>query len=145
MDRDRQPDVLARFELGDLHPVGVGWRRPRSRAQLAQLLPDDRVRRPDQLGLRDVAVEHQPLEDAAELRVAFFVAAQVGAEIVERAHRPRMSGSGRPDSSSPFGTSSGGKVTGTVSMLERTPALPAVTQNDVPPRIDFTTGFETGM
>jgi len=33
----------------------------------------------------------------------------------------------------------------TVSMLDRTPALPAVTQNDVPPRIDWTTGFETGM
>jgi hypothetical protein len=36
-------------------------------------------------------------------------------------------------------------VTGTVSMLERTPARPAVTQNDVPPRIDCTTGFATGM
>jgi len=56
-----------------------------------------------------------------------------------------MSGSGRPDSSSPFGTFSGGNVTGTVSMLERTPARPAVTQKEVPPRIDSTTGFETGM
>ena len=37
---------------------------------------------------------------------------------------PRMSGSGRPASSSPFGTSSGGNVTGTVSTLERTPARP---------------------
>ena len=55
-----------------------------------------------------------------------------------------MSGSGSPDSSSPFGTSSGGNVTGTVSMLERTPATPAVTQNDVPPRIDWTTGLEIG-
>jgi len=56
-----------------------------------------------------------------------------------------MSGKGRPDSSSPLGTSSGGYVTGTVSMLERTPAAPAVTQNDVPPRIDRIFGFEIGM
>ncbi len=57
---------------------------------------------------------------------------------------PRMSGSGSPDSISPFGTSSGGYVTGTVSSLERTPALPAVTQNDVPPRIDRMSGRDTG-
>jgi hypothetical protein len=56
-----------------------------------------------------------------------------------------MSGRGRPDSISPFGTSSGGYVTGTVSMLERTPALPAVTQNEVPPRIDLMFGLEIGM
>ena len=36
-------------------------------------------------------------------------------------------------------------MTGTVSMLERTPALPAVTQNEVPPRIDLMFGFEIGM
>ena len=58
---------------------------------------------------------------------------------------PRMSGSGSPASSSPFGTSSGGNVTGTVRMLERTPAFPAVTQNDVPPRIDRIFGFDVGM
>ena len=39
----------------------------------------------------------------------------------------------------------GGNVTGTVSMLERTPARPAVTQKDVPPRIEATTGLATGM
>ena len=38
---------------------------------------------------------------------------------------PRMSGSGRPDSISPCGTSSGGYVIGTVSMLDRTPERPA--------------------
>ena len=47
---------------------------------------------------------------------------------------PRMSGSGSPASSSPLGTSSGGKVIGTVRTLERTPSRPARTQNDVPPR-----------
>ncbi len=57
---------------------------------------------------------------------------------------PRMSGSGRPESSSPFGTSSGGKVTGTVRMLERTPARPAVTQKDVPPRVLVIFGREIG-
>ena len=56
-----------------------------------------------------------------------------------------MSGSGRPDSSSPFGTSSGGNVTGTVRMLERTPASPAVTQNEVPPRVEMIFGFDVGM
>ena len=55
-----------------------------------------------------------------------------------------MSGSGRPDNISPFGTVSGGNVTGTVSTLERTPAWPAVTQNDVPPRIDVSFGFAIG-
>ncbi len=57
---------------------------------------------------------------------------------------PRMSGKGRPASISPLGTSSGGNVTGTVSTLERTPALPAVTQNDVPPRIEVIFGRDTG-
>jgi len=56
----------------------------------------------------------------------------------------RMSGSGSPESSSPFSTSSGGKVTGTVSMSDRTPALPAVTQKDVPPRVETIFGFERG-
>jgi hypothetical protein len=55
-----------------------------------------------------------------------------------------MSGSGRPASISPFSTSSGGNVTGTVSMSEATPALPAVTQNDVPPRVDVIFGRDTG-
>ena len=44
----------------------------------------------------------------------------------------------------PLATSSGGNVTGTVSMSERTPSLPAVTQNEVPPRIEVSFGFETG-
>ncbi len=57
---------------------------------------------------------------------------------------PRMSGSGRPDNSFPDGTSSGGNVIGTVRIVERTPAWPAVTQNDVPPRIDCTVGFPIG-
>ena len=56
-----------------------------------------------------------------------------------------MSGSGRPASSSPFGTSSGGNVTGTVRMLLRTPARPAVTQNDVPPRSDVIVGRDVGI
>ena len=85
VDRERHADVLARLELGDLHLVGLGPRRLRARG--AQLLPHDRIRRADQLGLRDVAVEHEPLQDAAELGVAFFVAAQIGAEVVERPHR----------------------------------------------------------
>ena len=55
-----------------------------------------------------------------------------------------MSGSGNPESSSPSGTSSGGNVTGTVRMSDRTPARPAVTQNDVPPRIDSIFGFAMG-
>ena len=55
-----------------------------------------------------------------------------------------MSGSGSPDSNSPFGTSSGGNVTGTVSTLDRTPPAPAVTQNEVPPRIEVSFGFEIG-
>ena len=58
---------------------------------------------------------------------------------------PRMSGSGRPASIRPFSTSSGGNVTGTVSMSDRTPALPAVTQNEVPPRIELIFGLESGM
>ena len=36
-------------------------------------------------------------------------------------------------------------MTGTVSRLDRTPAWPAVTQNDVPPRIEVIFGFEIGM
>ena len=56
-----------------------------------------------------------------------------------------MSGSGRPDNSSPFGTASGGNVTGTVSTLDRTPARPAVTQKDVPPRVDVSFGAAIGM
>ena len=55
-----------------------------------------------------------------------------------------MSGSGRPESIWPLRTSSGGNVTGTVRMSERTPSVPAVTQNDVPPRMDVSFGFEIG-
>ena len=58
---------------------------------------------------------------------------------------PRMSGSGRPESISPLGTFSGGYVTGTVRIDERTPAAPAVTQNDVPPRIDSIFGRWRGI
>ena len=53
---------------------------------------------------------------------------------------PRMSGSGRPPSSSPCGTSSGGKVIGTVSTTLLTPSWPACSQNDVPPRVEVTLG-----
>ena len=56
-----------------------------------------------------------------------------------------MSGSGNPASSSPLATSSGGKVIGTVSTLLRTPASPAVTQNEVPPRIETTFGRRIGI
>jgi hypothetical protein len=35
-------------------------------------------------------------------------------------------------------------VTGTVRMLDRIPALPAVTQNDSPPRSENSFGFATG-
>jgi len=42
-------------------------------------------------------------------------------------------------------TSSGGKVTGTVRMLDRTPASPAVTQNEVPPRVEVIFGREIGV
>ena len=58
---------------------------------------------------------------------------------------PCTSGTGSPASISPFGTSSTGNVTGTVMMALRTPALPAVTQNDVPPRSDVTFGRESGI
>ena len=111
----------------------------------AQLLPDNRVRRPDQLGLRDVAVEDQPLQDAAELGVAFLVAAQIGRRSSRTCPSCRgcRAAEGRT-AARRSGTSSGGKVTGTVSMLERTPALPAVTQNEVPPRIDCDLRPRTG-
>ncbi len=89
VNRDRQPHVLARFELGDLHLVGVARRgQRRVRAQFAELLLHDRVRRTDQLGLRVVAVEDEPLEDAAEFGVPLLVAAQVRSEVIERPHRP---------------------------------------------------------
>ncbi len=55
-----------------------------------------------------------------------------------------MSGNGQPASSSPLGTSSGGNVTGTVRTLERTPAMPASTQNDVPRRSDVALAPATG-
>jgi hypothetical protein len=44
-----------------------------------------------------------------------------------------------------LGTSSGGNVTGTVRTLLRTPAWPAVTQNDVPPRVENTFGRAIGI
>ena len=53
-------------------------RRRLLRAGLAQLLADDRVGRADEFGLRRVAVEDEPLHQAAHFRVAFFVAAHVG-------------------------------------------------------------------
>ena len=46
----------------------------------------------------------------------------------------RTSGTGQPDSSSPFGTTSGGNVSGTFSTLLRTPAWPAIVQKAAPRR-----------
>ncbi len=57
---------------------------------------------------------------------------------------PRMSGSGSPESIFPFGTFSAGNVTGTVRMRDRTPASPANTQNEVPPRSDSIFGIAIG-
>ena len=137
VDRDRQPHVLARLELGDL-------RLDRCRSSAApcardrcELLPDDRVGRADELGLRDVALERPAASGCRRTRCCLLRSGS------DRSRSSRTSPSCRGcraaagrTSSSPFGTSSGGNVTGTVSMLERTPARPAVTQNDVPPRID---------
>ena len=51
------------------------------------MLFHNRIWRPDELGLRDVVVEDQPFQDAAELGIAFLVPAQIGAEVIKRAHR----------------------------------------------------------
>ena len=66
----------------------------------------------------DVAVEDEALQDAAELGVAFLVAAQVGARSSKTCPSCRgcRAAAGRT-SISPCGISSGGKVTGTVSTL----------------------------
>ncbi len=85
-DRNRHPQFFVGRQRAEPFVVGVGKRRVG--AQLALLLPDDRVRWPDDVGLGDVAVEDEPAQDAAKLGVAFLVAAQVRREVVERAHRP---------------------------------------------------------
>ena len=56
-----------------------------------------------------------------------------------------MSGNGRPDEHLAGRHVFGRVVTGTVSMLDRTPARPAVTQKDVPPRIDLIIGRERNV
>ena len=56
-----------------------------------------------------------------------------------------MSGSGRPPSISPWCSSSGGNVTGTVRMTLRMPSAEAVFQKEVPPRIEMIFGFSFGM
>ena len=53
-DRQRQADVFLRLQLGDALAIGVAQRRTLGANQL-HLLPNDRVRRSDQLGPRDVA------------------------------------------------------------------------------------------
>jgi hypothetical protein len=84
-NRERQAHVLARLQLRHLRPVVVG-ESPLG-AQLADLLSHDRVWWTHELTTRRVAFEDQTPQDAAELRVAFFVPAQVGCKVVERAHR----------------------------------------------------------
>ena len=92
---------------------------------------------PIELGLRDVAVEHQALEDAAELGVAFLVAAQIGREVVERAHRAADVGQRQAGEQLAvrhvFGRKRHRHGQHARSARRR---VPAVTQNDVPPRID---------
>ena len=88
MHRHRQTHVLARLELGDRHLVGFGRRR--LRADAAQLLPHDWIRRTDEVGVRHVAgitLGQETANQSAHLRVAFFVAADVGAVIREGPHR----------------------------------------------------------
>ena len=58
---------------------------------------------------------------------------------------PRRSGSGKPPSISPWCSSSGGNVTGTVSTTDLIPSAEAVFQNEVPPRIDVIFGAFVGM
>ena len=72
----------------DRRAIAVAQRRPFRRIA-CDLLPDDRVRRPDRARSCATSFSNtQALQDAAELRVAFFVSAQVGREVVEGPHRP---------------------------------------------------------
>ena len=95
VDRDGQPDVLARGEVGQRRLVGVRERGP-LRQDRALLRLDDRVGRADQLRPRHAPVDHEPLQDAAHLGVAFLVAGEVGGEVVERPDRAANVGQRQP-------------------------------------------------
>ena len=95
--------------------------------------------------LRDVLLHDEPLEDAAELRVALLVAAQIGREVVEGAHRAADVGQRQARRAARRLARPRAETSpGTVRMLERTPAWPAVTQNEVPPRIENSFGLAIG-
>ncbi len=85
-DREGETDVSIGFECRQLR-LAVRAQRL-LRAKLTFLLTNDRVGRADDLGLRNVAVENEPLENPAKFGVAFFVTAQVGRKVIERPHRP---------------------------------------------------------
>jgi hypothetical protein len=95
-------DLLARFQWtvigsckssraspGDHHLRRL-IERPRYAPRAVALA--DEVGRTDELGPRDVPSKTRRLE-CRQARVAFLVTAEIGAEVIERAHRAVMSGS----------------------------------------------------
>ena len=137
VDRERKADVLARLQLGELRPVAVARAAARLAPHRAVCCLTIGFGGPTSSVVRRVAVEHQPLQDAAELGVAFFVSAQIGREVVERPHRP-----------ADVGQRQARQQLAVRDVLRRKRhrhgqharsarrRCPAVTQNDVPPRID---------
>ena len=87
-DRHRHADVFLRLQLRDRRAILIAQRRPLARGSPGSWLRTIGLGGPMSSVRATSCSITQPLEDAAELRVAFLVAAQVGREVIERAHRP---------------------------------------------------------
>jgi hypothetical protein len=112
--------------------------------ELPLLLLEDRVVRALEHAAGHARLEEEALEVAAELGVAFLEGAEVGGPVVERAQVPRMSPRGSPPRIAPCSISSGGQFIGTVRTTLLRPSSDACFQNEVPPRVERTSGRFTG-
>ena len=79
------------------------------------------------------------------LGVALLVPAEIGGEVVEGAHGPADVGQRQAGEHPAVLDVLGRERHRHRQHVDRTPALPAVTQNEVPPRIELIFGLEIGM